>query len=624
MKSDLLSVAVRTSVLYAVAAALWILLSDRILVALVSDIQLIGTIAMLKGWAFVAVTALLLYGTLRSQLGRWAREVKAREEAELAQRQAEHKYRTIFANASEGIFQTSPEGRFLEANAAMARILGYASAAELMTCRTDLRHQGYVRPEDRDAFRRRIEVEGKVEGFEYEAWRKDGGTVWVSETARVVRDAAGRVQYYEGFMEDISARKRAEAERAQLQAQLLQAQKMESIGRLAGGVAHDFNNMLTAIQGNLSLALTQLPPDSPVREHLLESQACARRSGDLTRQLLAFARRQMVQPQVLDLNATVEGMLKMLRRLIGEDIDLVWNPGPALWSVEIDPSQVDQLLANLCVNARDAIAGNGQVTIATSNASFTAADCADRAGCLPGDYVRLVVRDSGCGMTPEVQQHLFEPFFTTKGLGQGTGLGLATVYGIVRQNQGFITVHSAPGQGTAFELYLPRCDPARRVAPAASPAPAADAAATSSPAPARPVAPANHRAAGTVLLVEDEPTILRIGQRTLAGLGYHVLTAASPAEALALAEQHAGAIDLLITDVILPEMDGCELARRLQAGQSGLRCLFMSGYTDNVLTPHGVLDGSVHFLAKPFTVQELGDKVQEVLTAAGPRTDATP
>jgi PAS domain S-box-containing protein len=399
--------------------------------------------------------------------------------------------------------------------------------------------------------------------------------------------------------QDITDRKKAEAEKVQLQAQLIQAQKLESVGRLAGGVAHDFNNMLGVIIGHAELAMEQVDADDPLHAELQQIHRAAMRSADLTRQLLAFARKQIVAPRVLDLNDTVAGMLKMLRRLIGEDIDLAWMPGAELWPVKIDPAQIDQILANLCVNARDAIAGVGKVTIETQNVVFDEAFCARHPDFSPGEFMLLAVSDDGCGMSREVLDNLFEPFFTTKEVGAGTGLGLATVYGIVKQNGGFINVYSEPGQGSVFKIYLPRF--------------------TGEPMPpgATPGEEIPCGAGEAILLVEDEPTILNLARSMLERLGYRVLTADTPREALQLAASRRGAIDLLMTDVVMPEMNGRDLARRLLATHPGLKLLFMSGYTANVIAHHGVLDEGVEFIQKPFSKKDLAVKVRQVL--AGPR-----
>ena len=394
---------------------------------------------------------------------------------------------------------------------------------------------------------------------------------------------------------DITGRKEAEKEREKLREQFLQAQKMESVGRLAGGVAHDFNNKLAVILGYTDMVLNATAQDQPLYKFLLEIRKATESSADLTRQLLAFARKQTISPVALDLNQTVESMLKMLRRLIGEDISLIWMPGTELWPVKMDPTQIDQILANLCVNARDAIAGVGEVTIQTLNVYFDEKYCADHADAAPGEYVQLTVSDNGCGMDRETLNRLFEPFFTTKGVGKGTGLGLATVYGIVRQNSGFINVYSEPGLGATFRIYLPRhaVSPEQRreecsVAPTA-------------------------RGQETILVVEDDIAILGLVKMVLESLGYQVLAASSPVEALRLAKERAGGIHLLLTDVVMPEMTGRDLANELAILYPTLKKLFMSGYTGNIIAHHGLLDEGVNFIQKPFSSQVLATKVREVL-----------
>jgi PAS domain S-box-containing protein len=397
-------------------------------------------------------------------------------------------------------------------------------------------------------------------------------------------------------------RRRAAEEREKLQEQLAQARRTEAVGRLAGGVAHDFNNMLQTILGHASLAIEVLPKGSDVRENLEVIRQSARRSAGLTRQLLAFARKQTIQPRVLDLNETVGGMLKMLRPLIGEHIHLEWSPGEAPWRVKVDPSQIDQILVNLCVNARDAIRGVGQVEIKTANVTVSAGQTMSHSACAPGEYMMLAVQDTGMGMDTETLAQIFEPFFTTKEPGQGTGLGLATVFGIVRQNGGAIDVCSQPGRGTIFRVYLPRCQ--------GDVAGVGEAPVTTSVPEGR---------AETVLLVEDEESILMLTRLILRQQGYRVLAAVSPVEALVLADRHAGPIDLLVTDVVMPGMNGKELCDRLQKNRPGLRCLYTSGYTADVLEQHGVLDDAVRFLQKPFSNEEFTRKVQDVLATGGPR-----
>jgi len=393
----------------------------------------------------------------------------------------------------------------------------------------------------------------------------------------------------------IVQRKQAEQEREKLQNQLAQAQKMESVGRLAGGVAHDFNNMLLVILGHAELALSQVEPDKALHSELHEILKAAERSAALTQQLLAFARKQTVAPKVLDLNETVKGVLNMLKRLIGEDIELVWIPHSDIWTVKFDPSQIDQILANLCINARDAIADTGRIVIETKNLTLDELYSQSHSGFIPGEYVCLSVSDNGRGMSKETLYNLFEPFFTTKAPGKGTGLGLATVYGIVKQNNSFINVYSEPGHGTTFNIYMPRYS--GEIAPVPEESHTA------------PEAPGDH----TILVVEDEPAILSLTETMLERLGYTVLAVSTPTEAIALAEIHRGKIHLLITDVVMPGMNGRELIKHLSPFSPDLKHLFMSGYTANVIAHHGVLDEGVHFLQKPFSMKELAAKIRETL-----------
>jgi len=380
-----------------------------------------------------------------------------------------------------------------------------------------------------------------------------------------------------------------------MEAQYRQAQKMESVGRLAGGVAHDFNNALSAIMGYTELALMDADPAGPLHADLGQVLKAGRRATDITRQLLAFARKQTIAPEVLDLNGNVESMLKMIRRLIGEDIDLVWMPGKGLGNVKMDPSQIDQILANLCVNARDAIEGVGSITIETENIVFDAAYCADHLGFVPGRFVLLAVSDNGCGMDKETLSNIFEPFFTTKDVDKGTGLGLSTVYGIVKQNNGFINVYSEPGKGTGIKIYLPRHD-----------SKAVDIQEESTA-----KIPQGH--GETILLVEDALSILKLAEKILNGLGYTVLSDDTPKGAIKLAQDHKGEIHLLVTDVIMPEMNGLELSEQLKSLYPDLKCMFMSGYTANAIAQHGVLDEGVHFIQKPFSRSDLAKKVRKVL-----------
>jgi PAS domain S-box-containing protein len=387
-----------------------------------------------------------------------------------------------------------------------------------------------------------------------------------------------------------------------MESQLNQAQKMESVGRLAGGVAHDFNNMLGVILGHTELAMLHADENHDLHADLNEIQNAAKRSADLVKKLLAFARKEIISPRQLDLNDTVERMLNMLHRLIGEDIDLVWKPSAHLWHVKMDPSQIDQILANLCVNARDAISGVGKLTIETGIKTFDEEYCKEHAEFIPGDFVLLAVSDNGCGMDKETLDNLFEPFFTTKEVGKGTGLGLATVYGIVKQNNGFINVYSKPGQGSSFKIYLPRL--------------AVDGEADQA-------IPEKKTTAGgteTILLVEDEPTILRMTRMMLERKGYIVLSAATPTEAIEKATIHTGSIDLLMTDVVMPEMNGRDLSGKITDLYPDIRVLFMSGYTANVIAHQGVLDDGVAFIQKPFSMAGMTEKVRELLDMASDKS----
>jgi len=380
-----------------------------------------------------------------------------------------------------------------------------------------------------------------------------------------------------------------------MEEQLRQAQKMEAVGTLAGGIAHDFNNMLGVISGHTELALKKANPDDRLYKDLLQILNAAKRSSEITRQLLAFARKQTISPTVLDLNDTVEKMRNMLGRLIGEDIDLLWEPANDMCTVKMDPSQIDQILANLCINARDAIAGVGKITIETGITVFDQRYCDTHAGFVPGEFVLLAVSDNGSGMDQKTQQNLFEPFFTTKNPGKGTGLGLATVYGIVKQNSGFINVYSEPDQGSTFRIYLPRhTDKPDNI-------------------PDEPDSPMPLGKKETILIVEDEATILEMLESMLESLDYIPLSADTPDKAIQIAGSHTEPIHLLMTDVVMPEMNGRDLAEKMANLCPQIKIVFMSGYTANVIAHQGVLDQDVHFLQKPFSMEDLAQKIREAL-----------
>jgi two-component system, cell cycle sensor histidine kinase and response regulator CckA len=516
--------------------------------------------------------------------------------AEAALRESEGRLQRLLKNTDTGLVVIDAKGNVLLANEPYARMAGVTDPASLVG-RSVIE---WTAPDQRETNAAAVALcarQGFIKDFETIYQHADGTRLNIGIDA-IIQNADGGVQLV-SYCRDLTTRKRAAEMKAQLEIRLQQADKMESVGRLAGGVAHDFNNMLLVILGHADLALAQVEPAHPIHADLIELRAAAVRSAALTRQLLAFARKQTIAPRVLDLNAILTGMLRMLARLIGEDIRLEWKLGAGLWPVRVDPSQLDQILANLCVNARDAIADVGSVTIETGNSSFDEGYCARHPGAAPGDYVRLSVRDDGCGMDEATLARIFEPFFTTKTLGNGTGLGLATVYGIVRQNGGFILVDSHPGAGTTFAIHFPRRheEPPARVH-------------DTGPAPIASTRPA------TILLVEDERAVLRLTQRQLEALGYVVLGANSPGVALQLARDHGAEIDVLITDVVMPEMNGRVLSEHVLALCPRIQRVFVSGYPAEVIAHHGVLDEGVAFLQKPFSREALAEVVLAALRRA--------
>ncbi|OGK76843.1 MAG: hypothetical protein A2X52_17170 [Candidatus Rokubacteria bacterium GWC2_70_16] len=513
------------------------------------------------------------------------RELRAAH-AELERRVEERtqELRAVVEASPLGIWALSPEGVIGTWNAAAERIFGW-SAAEVLG-----RPNPTVPADLQDEFRGLIDrvLSGDtLTDIETRRLRRDGMLIDVSLSMAPLRDAGGAIAGTVAVLADITASK-------ELEAQLRQSQKMEGIGRLAGGIAHDFNNLLTVISGRTDLLAEALGQQSPLRRHVDSIRNVAERATGLTRQLLAFSRRQALQPRVVDLNAATQGMHEVLGRLIGEDIDLVTVLGPALGRVKVDPSQMEQVILNLVVNARQAMPEGGRLTIETGNVELGEEYARTHAEVEPGRYVMLAVTDTGHGMDAGTKARIFEPFFTTRGPGQGTGLGLATVYGIVKQHGGHIWVYSEPGRGTTFKIYLPRVEEtAEEAAPAAL--------------------EALPRGSETILLVEDEEEVRALARETLEAGGYRVLEAASPHEALRLAQEHDGPIHLIVSDVVMPEMSGRALVDRLAALRPDARVLYMSGYTENAIVHQGVLDPSIAFLQKPFTPGALARKVREVL-----------
>jgi len=520
-------------------------------------------------------------------------DVTEHKRAEEMLKEREEFLSSIIENIPNMIFiKDSSELKFIRFNRAGEHLLGYRR--EELIGKSDY---DFFPREQADFFLkkdREVLESGQLYDIPEESIESKSGTRILHTKKIPIPDRNGKPAYLLGISEDITERKRAEEEQDKLRTQFAQAQKMESIGRLAGGVAHDFNNMLGVIIGYTDLAFSKVDPAHPVVASLQQIRKAAERSANLTRQLLAFARKQTIVPKVLDLNETLESMLKFLRRLIGEDIDLIWQPGNGLWPVNMDPSQIDQILANLCVNARDAIAGIGKITIKTENVTLGEPCRARHPDCVPGDYALLAVSDDGFGMSGEILENLFEPFFTTKESGKGTGLGLATVYGIVKQNDGFIDVDSEEGCGSNFKIYLPRYK--GRLEGVLEEGPEAP--------------PRGHE---TILVVEDEEAILKMNIMMLQELGYTTLASSCPDNALRIAGEHPGEIHLLLTDVVMPRMNGLELSRSLLSMYPRVKCLFMSGYPADVIAQQGVLDKSLNFIQKPFSLHALAVILREIL-----------
>ena len=518
-------------------------------------------------------------GHLLARVLRYAVERKRGEEA---LRASEAHHRTILENIGDAVFIADPQGRYLDVNPRACELTGYSRDELLQLTVSDT-----YPAQDRDAAALRIVdvAGGRAAVTERPLLRKDGAILVVESNARRLSD--GRLL---GAVRDITERKR-------LEEQLRQAQKMEAVGRLAGGVAHDFNNVLTAIFGYADLLNEELPDGHQARLDLDEIRKAAQRASSLIRQLLAFSRQQVLQPMVLSLNDLVEDIQNMLVRLIGEDVQLRLGLSPSAGNVRADAGQIQQVLMNLVVNARDAMPTGGKLLVETANTELTEQYAEAHQPVAPGAYVMLAVSDTGSGMDAETKARIFEPFFTTKEKGRGTGLGLSTVYGIVKQSGGYVWVYSEPGRGTTFKIYLPRVDE-----------------------PAEPLAPPQREArtlTGTeiILLAEDDEMLRPLSKGLLERLGYRVLEAENAIRALALADAHAGPIHLLVADVVMPGGSGRELARRLANSRPDTRVLYVSGYTDDAIVHHGMLEPGLNFLQKPFTPATLARKVRDVLDA---------
>ncbi len=522
------------------------------------------------------------------------RDITKSKQAEIALAASEQRLRQVIRASNIGVFEIDFPAKTLYFSPEQRVIWGFDADEPLAWDQ----HRQYIHPDDVGKVNAaNAAAHHRPDGvfeLEHRIIRRSGEERQLIVRAKAIfdeRNPERPVIRVVGATRDITEEKRSRDERAELQERLLQAQKLESVGRLAGGIAHDFNNILNVIIGCAEMAASEVDPTA-VSGYLDEILKAATRSADLTRQLLGFARRQTVMPRVLDLNDFVSSSLKMLRRLIGEHVTLSWHPGVDVWPVRIDPGQVDQILVNVMANARDAIADVGAVVIHTENVPLSSSTL--YSGLPPGEYVRLAVVDNGKGMDDETQSHLFEPFYTTKPAGRGTGLGMASVDGIVRQNGGYIAVESHVGQGTTVNVFLPRM----------ASQPSLDLVSDDS---------VPRGGSETILVVEDEPALLRLATRSLESLGYKVLAAADPDEALALAAKRSGPLHILVTDVVLPGMNGRNLAERLSEAVPNLKCLFVSGYPDGAMGRGGVVDEDVHFLQKPFSPRALAEKVRQVL-----------
>lgn len=506
-------------------------------------------------------------------------------------RRSEVNFRSLVNNAPYGICRCDSAGILLSANPALVSMLGRTSSAEIIG--TNLANL-YADTQQWFIVADHLRSSERFNGLLAEWKGKDEKAIVVRLSGRTIQSPK-RATFFEIYAEDVT-------ERHALEQQLRQAQKMEAVGRLAGGIAHDFNNLLMVMSGYCEFLLDRIGPDPELRAPALEIASAARRATSLTRQLLAFSRKQMLAPKILDLNSVVTENLRMLTRMIGEDIELIMFPGADLGAVQADPSQIEQVIMNLAVNARDAMPGGGKLTIETTNVSLDESYARLHAPLEPGEYVMLAISDTGMGMDAETQSHIFEPFFTTKGP-KGTGLGLSTVYGIVKQSGGYVWVYSEPGAGTSFKIYLPRVD------------------SSGIPAAAEPDSSQSSLKRGheTILLVEDENNVRQLTKHYLEMQGYLVLEAADPAAAIQISNSHSGPIQLLLTDVIMPGMNGHQLAQKITAVRSSIKVLYMSGYTEGAIGNNGTLDPGLTLLQKPFTLPALKAKVREVLDTPLPQ-----
>ncbi|MCH7766753.1 MAG: PAS domain S-box protein [Acidobacteria bacterium] len=514
-------------------------------------------------------------------------DITERKRAEDALRKSEERFRRIFYDSQVGMTLTTADTRFVQVNKAFLNMLGYTEEELLGLSVSKIVHSDDW--QDHLPVAEQVE-KGELDFFEHEKrlLHKRGHEIWCLTSVSIIRDSTGKILFSLGQYIDLT-------ERRKLEEQFQQAQKMEAVGRLAGGVAHDFNNLLMVMRGYTELMLGRLSANDPLRSNAEEIQKAADRATSLTQQLLAFSRKQVMQPKIFDLNAVVSDTEKMLRRLIGEDIELATILGAELGRVKADPGQIEQVILNLAVNARDAMPQGGKLVLETANVELTQAFARQHPGVTPGPHVMLAMSDTGVGMDAETQARIFEPFFTTKEKGKGTGLGLATVYGIVKQSGGYIWVYSEAGQGTTFEIYLPRVE---------------DAVTTDQE---EQVASQPPSGSETVLLVEDEEPVRKLAREFLENTGYTVLEAEDPVEAMHLSDRHQGPIHLMVTDVVMPKMSGHELAQQMASVRPEMKVLYVSGYTDDALGQYGVPTQDSFFLQKPFSLDTLARKMRTLL-----------
>ncbi len=572
---------------YSLFGLLWILFSDRLLLLTTGDPLALAKLQTVKGWGFIIVTAILLYFLVR-------RALLTESQGAAILVQSEGRFRSLVNTIPDLIWLKDAQGRYLSCNSMFERFAGYTEAELLDKTDFDIFDKElaeFFRIHDSKA----IAAVMPTSNEEWIVFSDTQKKALLFTIKTPMYDHQGEIVGVLGIGRDITALRQAEEDRLMLENQLHHAKKIESIGRLAGGVAHDFNNMLGVIIGRAEIALLKLKRQQEVTSDLEEICSASRRSAELTRQLLTFARKQVISPRVVDINAAISQILKMLQRLIGEPISLVWEPGESVWPVRIDPTQADQILTNLCVNSRDAIDGSGTIILKTENRYVAESECnVPHFECSPGDYLCISVKDDGPGIAEEIKEHIFEPFYTTKSVGSGTGLGLATVFGAVKQNGGFIRFQSEEGDGTEFQIYLPRVAENLYVE-------------------SDDTAEEGSLGNGRILLVEDDQMLLYLKKEMLEEAGYHVLVSDDVDAAIELARSYDCEIHLLISDLVMPKMTGKELSEIIMNLRPKIKVLLMSGYASDIITSQDMGRETFQFLQKPISFEVLKAKIRSIL-----------